>query len=195
MYEQSKAAKRRFNDGNFHNRFYVGDGVDIGGKPDPLANYVGVFPLLRGVKTWDLEDGDAQYMQGVADETFDFLVSSHSLEHMVDVPTALKNWIRIVKRGGHLIITVPDEDMYEMQQWPSRYNSDHKWTFTVHKQQSWSPKSINILDLAIMFSNDLQVERMNVIRDFYRHGLEQRKFDQTRTPVTESAIEVIFKRL
>jgi hypothetical protein len=70
MYEQSKAAKRRFNDGNFHNRFYVGYGVDIGGKPDPLANYVGVFPLLRGVKTWDLEDGDAQYMQGVADETF-----------------------------------------------------------------------------------------------------------------------------
>ena len=37
MWEQSKAAKRRFHDGAFHSRYFVGNGIDIGGKADPLA--------------------------------------------------------------------------------------------------------------------------------------------------------------
>ncbi|MCH9812427.1 MAG: class I SAM-dependent methyltransferase [Epsilonproteobacteria bacterium] len=192
--EQSKAAKRRFHDGNFHNRFFAGKGIDIGGKPDPLANYIGVFPLLKSCKTWDLEDGDAQYLKNVPDNSYDFLVSSHSFEHMKDLHISLQNWIRVVKKGGYLIITVPDEDMYEMGQWPSRYNSDHKWTFTVYKPKSWSPKSVNLLELFIDFSTSVQVERIDVIRDFFQITLARKKYDQTRTPVTESAIEIILRK-
>ena len=36
-YEQSKAAKRRFDDGAFQSRYFVGRGIDIGGGPDPLG--------------------------------------------------------------------------------------------------------------------------------------------------------------
>lgn len=63
MLEQSKAAKRKFFDGNFHNRYFRGNGIDIGGKPDPFSQYIGVFPLIDSVKIWDLEDGDAQYYE------------------------------------------------------------------------------------------------------------------------------------
>lgn len=194
MWEQSKAAKRRYYDGAFHARYFVGKGVDIGGKPDPLAQYVGIFPRMLSVRTWDVEDGDAQYMKGVADNTFDFLHASHSLEHMRDVNEALENWIRVVKPGGFLIITIPDEDLYEQRQWPSRYNADHKWTFTPHKTRSWSPRSINVVDLAQQFSDRLELERLVMQSDFFREELSKRRVDQTKTPVAECAIEVIWRK-
>jgi SAM-dependent methyltransferase len=194
MHEQSKAARRRFSEGCFHTRYFVGDGIDIGGKPDPLAQYVGIFPAMSSVRIWDIEDGDAQFLSGIPDNSHDFLVSSHSLEHMVDVREALQNWLRVVKPEGFLIITVPDEDLYELGNWPSKFNPDHKWTFTIYKHDSWSPKSINILDLLIEFSSQIEVERVVLLNDFFREPLRKKGFDQTLTPVAECAIEVIFKK-
>ena len=194
MREQSKAAKRRFYDGAFLSRYFVGRGVDVGGRPDPLSDYIGIFPRMESVRVWDLEDGDAQYMAGVADGHYDFLHSSHCLEHMVDVKEALRNWIRVVRPGGHLIITIPDEDLYEQGVWPSRFNGDHKWTFTIHKRGSWSPRSINVLDLAIAFSDQVEVERIQLQKDFFREQLSLLNVDQTGGPVAESAIEVVLRK-
>lgn len=194
MHEQSKAAKRRFYDGAFQTRYFVGDGIDIGGKPDPLAQYVDIFPAMRSVSTWDMEDGDAQFLSGVPDDSYNFLVSSHSLEHMVDVREALQNWIRVVKPEGYLIITVPDEDLYELGHWPSKFNVDHKWTFTIYKRDSWSPKSINILDLLIEFSPQIEIERVVLLNDFFREAFRKRGVDQTVTFVAECGIEVIVKK-
>lgn len=191
MWEQSKAAKRRFDSGAFQTRYFVGHGIDIGGKGDSLGQYVSIFPRIQSVRTWDIEDGDAQQMAGVPDAHFDFVHSSHCLEHMVDPRAALANWIRIVRPGGHLVITVPDEDMFEQGQWPSRYNSDHKWTFTIMKVDSWSPKSVNLLDLLWEVSGQVEIEKIELIRDFFREDLAQRKFDQTKTVVTECAIEFV----
>ncbi|WP_345993145.1 class I SAM-dependent methyltransferase [Sulfurimonas sp. HSL-1716] len=192
MLEQSKAARRRFYNGNFHNRYFNGEGIDIGGKPDPFSQYIGVFPLVRSVKIWDLEDGDAQKMQNCEDESFDFVVSSHCLEHMVDVYEAFQNWLRITKKGGYLIITVPDEDMYEQKQWPSVYNTDHKHTFTIQKSQSWSEHSINIFDLLRKFQDHIEIEKVEKISEFYNHNLY--RADQTLQPNVESAIEFIVRK-
>ena len=194
MWEQSKAAKRRFGIGSFHNRYFVGHGIDVGGKPDPLGQYSGIFPLMLSARTWDMEDGDAQFMAGVVDNQYDFLHASHCLEHMVNVEEALLNWIRIVKPGGFLIITIPDEDLYEMGNWPSRFNPDHKWTFTIMKRQSWSPNSINVLDLLRNLAGRVEVEKIELLRDFYRDAWQQENIDQTRTPVAESSIEIILRK-
>jgi ubiquinone/menaquinone biosynthesis C-methylase UbiE len=193
MWEQSKAAKRRFNDGLFHSRYFVGHGIDIGGKPDPLAQYVGVFPLMQQVDTWDLENGDAQLMPGVAEGSFDFVHSSHCLEHMQDVRAALDNWTRILKPGGYLIVTVPDEDLYERGQWPSRYNPDHKWSFTICKPSSKLPRSINVVDLVIEFVDNLELERLFLVQDFFRPSLPA-EIDQSMTPVAECCIEIIWRK-
>jgi SAM-dependent methyltransferase len=193
MWEQSKAAKRRFNDGLFHSRYFVGHGIDIGGKPDPLGQYVGVFPLMQRVDIWDFENGDAQFMNGVADGLFDFVHSSHCLEHMVDVNTALRNWTRIVKPGGYLIVTVPDEDLYEHGKWPSVHNADHKWSFTICKRASGMPKSINVVDLVSACPESLEHERLILIRDFFRTSLPH-ELDQSMTPVAECGIEIIWRR-
>jgi len=192
VWEQSKAARRRYLDGAFHSRYLVGDGVDIGGAPDPLSQYVGIFSRMRSVRIWDMPDGDAQVMAGVPDSTFDFVHASHCLEHMVDVRIALQNWIRVTKPGGYLVITVPDEDMYEHGYWPSRYNDDHKWSFTIYKPQSSLPKSINVLDLVKEFGEQVVLERLVLLNEFYRPNLGD--LDQTMTPVTECAIEIIWRK-
>ena len=191
MHEQSKAAKRRVQDAAFMTRYFVGSALDIGAGPDGLSRHVGMFPLLREVRDWDLPDGDAQYLNGVADSSFDLVHSSHCLEHMVDPRVALANWIRVTRPGGHLVITVPDEDMYERGQWPSQRNHDHKWSFTAFKAESWAPKSVNVIDLAREFGGDVEVEKINVLRDFFRPDIPG---DQTLGPVAECAIEIVLRR-
>lgn len=44
----------------------------------------------------------------VEDESFDYIVAQHVLEHTPDPIGALKEWLRIVKKGGWIIIIHPD---------------------------------------------------------------------------------------
>jgi predicted SAM-dependent methyltransferase len=194
MHEQSKSAKRRFYDGNFISKYFVGNGIDIGCGPDSVGQYATQFPLISSVKPWDMPDGDAQYLKSIADETFDFVHSSHCLEHMVDVNEALSNWIRVTKVGGYLIITVPDEDMYEHGIWPSVNNSDHKHSFTISKHTKTMPASINVIDLVKSVADKIQVQRITLLDDFHRPGLPA-NLDQTLTPNAECAIEFVLMRI
>ena len=192
MRELSKSIPRRLRDPNFITRYFVGSGIDIGGLPDPLALYVELFPLISDIKTWDWDDGDAQHLVGVEDCSLDFIVSSHCLEHLVDPYEGLRNWMRVLKPGGHLIVTIPDEDLYEQGQWPSNKNFDHKHTFTVNKNSSWSPNSINLFHLLSELTEAADVRKIEVLDSSYRFDLP--KYDQTMTPVGESAIEIIVRK-
>jgi tetratricopeptide (TPR) repeat protein len=137
VHETGKARERRRAEG-FYDRFLCGRGLDIGCGPDKIT---------AEAEGYDLEDGDAQYLEGLEDETYDFVYSSHCLEHTRDPLEALLNWWRVLKPGGHLLLAVPDEDLYEQGIVPSRFNSDHKLTFTISKEKSWSPVSRNLSDL------------------------------------------------
>jgi len=190
--ELSKSIPRRLRDPNFISKYFVGSGVDIGGLPDPLSLYVELFPLITDVRTWDWEDGDAQLLAGIQADSLDFIVSSHCLEHLVDPCEGLRNWVRVLKPGGHLIITIPDEDLYEQGQWPSNKNLDHKHSFTVNKQSSWSHKSINLFQLLSEISENVDVRKIEVLDATYRYNLPN--YDQTMTPIGESAIEVIIRK-
>lgn len=119
MNETSKSspARKRHND----SIYLTGRGLDIGCGPDPLP----------GAEKWDVQDGDAEYLATIHDESFDYVYSSHCLEHMRNAPGALRNWARVVKRGGFLFIVVPEWTLYEHSQWPSPHNPDHKATFAV----------------------------------------------------------------
>jgi SAM-dependent methyltransferase len=193
MYEASKALMRRLHDSRFATRYFVGQGIDIGCGPDPVSQYQEQFPLMRGCRSWDMPDGDAQLLASVADETFDFVHSSHCLEHMRDPREALQHWLRVLKPGGHLIVTIPDEDLYEQGLFPSTNNSDHKWTFTMTKQQSWSSRSLNVLELLAGFSAVAQTIKIELLDATFRYGLQ--RMDQTMTPVGECAIEFIMRKL
>lgn len=192
MKECSKSIPRRLSDSNFLRKYFVGHGVDIGGKPDPLALYAELFVGIKSLRTWDWEDGDAQFMQGVADGTFDFVHSSHCLEHLVDPIAGLRTWMRVIKAGGHLVITVPDEDLYEQGTFPSTFNRDHKWTFTTFKPRSWSQRSLNVVDLVRELGEQAELLRLEQLNSTYRFDLP--RYDQTQTPIAECGIEFIIRK-
>jgi SAM-dependent methyltransferase len=192
MKECTRAFVRRSRDINFAARYFVGVGIDIGGAPDPLSLYAQFFPRINRIRIWDVNDGDAQFMESVPDERFDFVHSSHCLEHLVDPLVGLQNWFRILKPGGHLVVIVPDEDLYEQGVFPSTYNTDHKWTFTVSKTRSWSDKSRNLVELIGALGEAADLRKLECLDSTYLYGLP--RFDQTLTPVGEAGIEFIIRK-
>jgi SAM-dependent methyltransferase len=186
---------RRLADSRFAARWFVGVGLDVGAGDDSLALYSELFPRVRNILPFDEDEGDAQTLDNVEDDGFDFLYSSHCLEHLDDPYEALRNWIRVVKPGGHLIVNVPDEDLYEQGVWPSRFNPTHKTSWTIDKDESWSPVSHNVLDLVRRFRADVLPLKIELIDHGYRPSLWGRGIDQTRTPSAEAAIEFVLQKL
>ncbi len=117
-----------------------GKGIDIGCGP---------WPVRPDVQPFDQAHGDANHItRHVQRASYDYVYSSHCLEHMRDPDHALREWWQLVKPGGSMLVVVPDEDLYEQGYWPSLFNKDHKFSFTLSKQRSWSPVSRNLLDMA-----------------------------------------------
>jgi SAM-dependent methyltransferase len=192
-YECGKAVMRRLHEPGFGTRYFVGAGLDIGAGPDGLSHYQDLFPAITSVRDWDLPDGDAQLLASVPEAAYDFVHSSHCLEHMRDPAEALQHWFRVVKPLGHLIVLVPDEDLYEQGVWPSTFNSDHKRTFTIHKPGSWSPVSTNVTDLLATLGPRAKVIKLQLLDLTFRYHAP--RVDQTGSIVGECAIEFIVRKL
>jgi len=140
MTDEATKTSRVRGDG-FAGKYLVGRIIDIGCGPDPITPHAEPF---------DLAHGDAQYVAEVRpNAAYDAVCSSHCLEHMRDVPQALSQWWRLVKPGGYLILVVPDENLYEQGTWPSMFNLDHKATFRIGGESSWSPVSYDIRSLVL----------------------------------------------
>ena len=121
--ETSKARQRRLEEA-FFDKYCKGKGLDIGFGGDLVADDADGF---------DWEHGDAQELINIADETYDYVYSSHTLEHMNNPKKALKNWFRAVKPGGYLILYIPHRDLYEKKSTlPSKFNPDHKSMWLPH---------------------------------------------------------------
>ena len=52
---------------------------------------------------------DAVNITHVENEYYDFVFSSHSLEHIANPLKAISEWLRIIKNGGYVIIIVPEK--------------------------------------------------------------------------------------
>ena len=121
-------------------KYIQGNILDIGAGGDPVSPEATVF---------DKPQGNAEHISDYFQtESFDTVFSSHCLEHVNEPTTVLKDWFALVKPGGHLFVIVPDEDLYEQGHFPSVFNDDHKSTFTISKSVSWSPVSLNLLEIS-----------------------------------------------
>jgi SAM-dependent methyltransferase len=166
MHEASKTNKLRGEE--FKRKYFAGYVIDIGSGPDLVVPHAVPF---------DVNHGDAQSILNYTQpETFDCVHSSHCLEHMRDVKIALAQWWALVKPGGHFIIVVPHEDLYEQGAWPSLFNPDHKATFNLGKPKTWSPVSFDLCALVRDLPGAEIIEAC--VQD---HGLDHRL---VRRPVT-----------
>lgn len=114
MAETAKAHERRIRE-RFFERYLIGEGVDVGCNDDPVT------PTCC---QWEKGDGPLTGM-------WDWIYSSHCLEHIDDAVGTLKHWWSCLKPGGRLIVSVPHRDLYERKiNLPSIWNGDHR-TFWV----------------------------------------------------------------
>lgn len=188
MNEQSKAIARRKLDPRYANRWFSGRGCDVGCGRDVMT--VADWPRCTEVVPFDIElgDGDAQYLTKFPDNSFDFVHSAHCLEHVRMPQTAVTNWVRVLKPAGFLIVTIPEELLYESGKFPSRWNSDHKSSFTM-RGTPIIPHSINLLWL--LWKSGADVEHLTLLTD----GWDPVKLntDQTLGPA-ECAIEFVIRK-
>lgn len=194
--EQSKAAKRRLLDSRFADRWFVGDGIDIGCGTDPLS--FDLWPNITSVLAYDriyTPSCNAQTLEGIDSGSLDFVHSSHCLEHMVDPAAALEAWLDVLKPGGFLVCTIPDWVMYEGCVWPSRYNNDHKCAFTLDLEQARLADRRGVpikrlVDFIVGLANS-ELEHVTLLTQHYNPAL--RGVDQTQGPA-ECAIEFVLRK-
>jgi SAM-dependent methyltransferase len=192
MKETTKSIHRRLHDVRFANTYFRGSGIDIGSGQDSLGKYVQQFPMISSLMSWDLENGDATTLTSLSDEIFDFVHSSHCLEHLTDPQLALQNWIRVCKPGGHILVTIPDEDLYEQGKYPSIFTDAHITSWTISKNQSWSPVSWNVFDLLNAFRSQIEILKVELINSMYIY--DSTLLDQTLHNDSECAIEFIIRK-
>lgn len=101
--------------------YCIGCGLDVGGQghivfphawqldlpPDEYRKYNGHNSEFGAIQL----RGDARKLP-VESGSLDFLIASHLLEDFLMWSAVLKEWVRVLKPGGHLIILVPDHERF-----------------------------------------------------------------------------------
>ncbi|WP_244850601.1 methyltransferase domain-containing protein [Caballeronia sp. SL2Y3] len=192
MKETSKASLRRSHETAFAQHYFVGDGLDIGVTDDPLASHAHVFPRMGKVTPWPADKGDLSSMDGAADAAFDFVHASHVLARQNNPHKALARWLDLVKPGGHVVVTVPDEDLYGKGVWPSRFNGAHKASFTICKAEKTLPRSVSVLEMVQAMAPVAECERIALVRDNF--DAARPDADQTADSYAECVIEIVLRK-
>jgi SAM-dependent methyltransferase len=182
--ETSKAHERRIREG-FFKKYTNGVGLDVGCGHDPIHAPSFAQPgdllewpgfglwvtqsIMKGSKfvvPWDMchGDGDAHELALIQPETFDYVHSSHLLEHLEDPVRFLRRAFEVLKPGGYLLLLVPHRDRYENKRLlPSNWNGDHKsyWLPEEHDPpHTWG--LLQVLKLAAGVSTEWNLQYIRV---------------------------------
>jgi ADP-heptose:LPS heptosyltransferase/predicted SAM-dependent methyltransferase len=114
-------------------RYTRGRGLDLGcGPSKAFPHFLGVDNLkdvnLFGVQMRPDFVVETCERLPFRDDEYDFVYSSHLLEHIVDTEATLKEWWRVIKSGGHLVLYLPHKDFYPNIGQPGG-NPDHVHDF------------------------------------------------------------------
>jgi SAM-dependent methyltransferase len=154
--ETENSAQRRGR--NFFDR-YLKDRtvIDIGCGSTPITHNAFKYDTLYD------ENYNATFMKEIEDEMFDVVYASHVLEHVTIPYLAIRNWWRILKPEGFLIIAVPERDLYEgKRELPSMWNWDHKFFILTDKEDL--PYTINLNQFfgSVLLDKEYEVEYMEI---------------------------------
>jgi ADP-heptose:LPS heptosyltransferase/predicted SAM-dependent methyltransferase len=123
-----------------------------------------VFPYAIGVDDyshaqmfgWQYKPdviSDASTLSMFANESMDSVFSSHALEHIRDTDKALKEWFRVLKKGGYLILYLPHKELYPNIGQPGA-NPDHKHDF-LPEDITKAMKQVGCWDLVVNETRDM----------------------------------------
>lgn len=125
--------------------FCRGDGLDVGAGRWPLPGSTPV-ELVDGGNAYDLPEPktDAQRLRG----GWDYVFSSHCLEHLNDPVAALEHWRDRLRPGGVLFLYLPHPDM---TYWLPQHCRKHR--------HSWTPDAAGRLVADVGFRDVIRSER------------------------------------
>ena len=89
--------------------FLGNNGIDVGGPTvcgGNLRNRIKSINIIDSEGVDIIANGDNLPFE---DESLDYVFSSHTLEHIENTENVLKEWLRAVKKGGFIILVMPDK--------------------------------------------------------------------------------------
>lgn len=134
-------------DTNVFKKYFEGkNGIEIGGLSKIFNNEIPIYRIVKNIDgcnfssqtVWegqiqegynynffDLKSGyqyicEASDLNRISSEKYDFVISSHCLEHCANTLKSVNEWLRIIKKGGVLLLVLPDK----------RYTFDHNRSIT-----------------------------------------------------------------
>ena len=174
--ETSKCYEKRKRLGHFE-KYLNGKGIDVGFGRDCLSI------KDNSVIAWDLENGNGEILNGIDSNSLDFVYSSHFMEHVDNINRTIITSNRVLKTGGILYFTVPDFELYEKRQWPSKFNKFHVRSFSLNIDRSEVNRNnhFHILNDLKPLLNKLRFELIECYLedDNYNKSLDN-SIDQTR---------------
>jgi SAM-dependent methyltransferase len=98
------------------------------------------------------------------------------------------NWWRVLKPGGHLILYVPERDLYEKRvHLPSRFNPDHKRFFLLDRDDP--PDTVGLIPLIESVLPIREIVYAKVCREGHTVN------DPKRPSDGEYSIEVVLRKV
>src|SRR5919204_5642917 len=73
----------------------------------PLEELREIYPEHDWVQAPDVVD-EGERLEKFADESLDFVIANHMLEHVEDPIGAVETFLRVLRPGGILFLTLPD---------------------------------------------------------------------------------------
>ena len=128
---------------NINLKYFKGKkGIEIGGPSPVFLDEIPIYRMVRSLDgcnfsnqtIWEGEiiEGEnynyfkdkrgyqyiceANNLQAIPNESYDFLIASHCLEHCANTLLTIREWLRVVKKGGTIMLILPDK----------RYTFDHQ---------------------------------------------------------------------
>ncbi len=154
-------------------------GIEIGGPSTIFSRELPIYEVIKGLDgcnfsnqtIWEGEitEGknynyyknkkgyqficEASNLKAIPNEYYDFLIASHCLEHCANTLLTVKEWLRIIKEGGAILLILPGRE----------YTFDHRRSVTTFKHLEDDLKNeINESDLThlreILELHDLEMD-------------------------------------
>ncbi|SAL49673.1 tetratricopeptide repeat protein [Caballeronia peredens] len=155
MEEAIKTAERRARDPEFVQRYLAGEGIDLAPDGSILRPLSHLFPRVSRVLWWNTSLGGEAYMAAIKDTSLDFVHAHRCLAAQADPAQSLARWLDLLRPGGHVIVTVPNEGSH----------APHQWSFSIGNAASASPRCIDVLELMKKVAHVAQYERLALVRD------------------------------
>ncbi|MBF0556175.1 MAG: class I SAM-dependent methyltransferase [Nitrospirae bacterium] len=142
--------------------------LDIGTDDDKVCPWAIGVDLSRVTEQVNLV-GNATNLYWFRDGVFDVVFSSHTLEDIDDTDKTLREWLRVLKSGGHLILYLPHKDFYP--------NIGQPYANAGHKHDFYPEDIMNVIDkigvVQMIYSNVYCEKFIYELRSGQEYSFEQ----------------------